>query len=156
MTKNLVCRRKAVWVLSLLLLSFWVPQLWAQTGTGTIMGVVTDTSGGLLPGVTVVVRNEATNTARTAATNDSGIYRLPALQPGSYEIEAKLTGFKTLVSPGVVLTIGEIHSVDLILSLGAINEVVVVSGRTAELDTEDSQLSSLVDHKLTSAFGSCP
>ncbi len=147
MTKEFVCRRKAVWALFLLLLSFWVPQLWAQTGTGTIMGVVTDTSGGILPGVTVVIRNEATNTARTAATNDSGIYRVPAVQPGSYEIEAKLAGFKTLVNFGVVLTIGEIHSVDLILSLGLINEVVVVSGRTAELDTEDSQLSSLVDHK---------
>ncbi|MCZ6484605.1 MAG: TonB-dependent receptor, partial [Acidobacteria bacterium] len=85
--------------------------------------------------------------ARTAATNDSGIYRVPALQPGVYELEARLAGFKTLVNSGVVLTIGEIYSLDLILSLGAINEVVVVSGRTALLDTEDSQLSSLVDHR---------
>ena len=101
----------------------------------------------MLPGVSVVVRNEATNTARTATTNDSGIYRVPVLQPGSYEVEAKLAGFKTLVNFGVVLTIGEIRTVDLQLSLGAISEIVVVSDRRTLLDTEDSQLSSLVDHR---------
>ena len=95
----------------------------------------------------MVIRNEATNTARIATTNDSGIYRVPVLQPGSYEVEAKLAGFKTLVNFGVVLTIGEIRTVDLPLSLGAINEIVVVRDQRSLLDTEDSQLSSLVDHR---------
>jgi hypothetical protein len=111
------------------------------------MGVATDTSGGMLPGVSVVVRNEATNTIRTAVTNDSGIYRVPALQPASYEIEARLAGFKTLMNLGVALTIGEVRTVDLLLPLGAISEIVVVSDQRALLDTEDSQLSSLVDHQ---------
>ena len=73
-------------------------------------------------------------------TNDSGIYRVPVLQPGSYEIEAKLAGFKTLVNFGVVLTIGAVRTVDLALSLGAISEIVVVSDQRTLVDTEDSQL----------------
>ncbi|MEE8461633.1 MAG: TonB-dependent receptor [Acidobacteriota bacterium] len=145
---NIFARQTAVvWALSVVLLLFWVFPIRAQTGTGTLMGVATDSSGGLLPGVSVVIRNEATNTARAATTNDSGIYRVPVLQPGSYEIEAKLAGFKTLVNSGVILTIGEVRTVDLALSLGAISEIVVVSEQRALLDTEDSQLSSLVDHR---------
>ena len=147
MSKYFARQTAVVWPLSVLLLLFWVFPIRAQTGTGTLMGVATDSSGGLLPGVSVVIRNEATNTARTATSNDSGIYRVPVLQPGSYEVEAQLAGFKTLVNSGVVLTIGEIRTVDLRLSLGAISEIVVVSDRRNLLDTEDSQLSSLVDHR---------
>ncbi|MCH7803195.1 MAG: carboxypeptidase regulatory-like domain-containing protein [Acidobacteria bacterium] len=147
MSKKFARQTVVVWPLSVLILLFWVFPIRAQTGTGTLMGVATDSSGGTLPGVSVVIRNEATNTARTATTNDSGIYRVPVLQPGSYEVEAKLAGFKTLVNFGVVLTIGEIRTVDLPLSLGAISEIVVVRDRRTLLDTEDSQLSSLVDHR---------
>ena len=147
MSKYFARQTAVVWPLFVLLLLFWVFPIRAQTGTGTLMGVATDSSGGLLPGVSVVIRNEATNTARTATTNDSGIYRVPVLQPGSYEVEARLAGFKTLVNFGVVLSIGEIRTVDLALSLGAISEIVVVSNRRTPLDTEDSQLSSLVDDR---------
>ena len=147
MSKYFAHHRVVVWSLFVIVLSFWVFPIRAQTGTGTLMGVATDSSGGLLPGVSVVIRNEATNTARIASTNDSGIYRVPVLQPGSYEVEAKLAGFRTLVNSGVVLTIGEIRTVDLSLSLGSISEILVVSEQRALLDTEDSQLSSLVDHR---------
>ncbi len=147
MIKKSARQTVVVWSLSVIVFSFGVLPIRAQTGTGTLMGLATDTSGGMLPGVSVVVRNEATNTARTATTNDSGIYRVPVLQPGSYEVEAKLAGFKTLVNFGVVLTIGEIRTVDLPLSLGAISEIVVVSDRRTLLDTEDSQLSALVDYR---------
>ena len=147
MIKKSARQTVVVWSLSVIVFSFGVLPIRAQTGAGTLMGLATDTSGEMLPGVSVVVRNEATNTARTATTNDSGIYRVPVLQPGSYEVEAKLAGFKTLVNFGVVLTIGEIRTVDLPLSLGAISEIVVVSDRRTSLDSEDSQLSSLVDHR---------
>ena len=90
MSKNLVRQTLVVWPLSLLILLSWVFPIHAQTGTGTLMGVATDSSGGMLPGVSLVIRNEATNTARTATTNDSGIYRVPVLQPGSYEVEGKM------------------------------------------------------------------
>ena len=55
----------------------------AQTvATGNIDGVITDASGGVLPGVPVVVRNQDTNVVRESTTDASGIYRAPALQPG--------------------------------------------------------------------------
>ena len=67
----------------------------AQTAaTGNIEGIVTDATGGVLPGVTVIVRNQDTNVVRETTTDGSGIYRAPALQPGVYEVSATLTGFQ--------------------------------------------------------------
>ncbi len=68
----------------------------AQTAaTGNIEGVVTDTTGAVLPGVTVVVKNTATNVTREVVTDDAGRYRANALQPGVYEVTATLGGFQT-------------------------------------------------------------
>ena len=64
----------------------------AQTAaTGNIEGIVADASGGVLPGVPVVIRNQDTNVVRESTTDDAGRYRAPALQPGVYEVSATLT-----------------------------------------------------------------
>src|SRR5512147_2885783 len=66
----------------------------AQTAaTGNIEGVVTDATGAVLPGVTVVVRNVETNLSRETVTDEAGRYRAVALQPGTYEVAATLAGF---------------------------------------------------------------
>ena len=62
---------------------------------GTIGGTVRDNSGGVLPGVSVVARNLDTGVERTGVTNDAGFYRFPNIDPGSYQVEASLTGFKS-------------------------------------------------------------
>lgn len=64
----------------------------AQAASGNIEGVVTDTTGAVVPGVTVVVRNTATNVSREIVTDDAGRYRANALQPGVYEVTATLGG----------------------------------------------------------------
>src|SRR3989442_9399254 len=67
----------------------------AQSGaTGSVEGVVTDSSGAVLPGVTVIVRNMDTNVPREAVTESNGRYRVAALQPGRYEVLASLAGFQ--------------------------------------------------------------
>src|SRR5687768_12180557 len=67
---------------------------WGQVSTGKIIGTIQDTSGGTLPGVTILVRNLGTNITREAVTNERGQYEVPALPPGRYQIEGELTGFK--------------------------------------------------------------
>ena len=64
------------------------PSVWAQTTTGVIRGVVTDDSGGVLPGVTVTLKGPATAGTPTTTTNETGVYRFPNLAPGAYQITA--------------------------------------------------------------------
>ena len=67
----------------------------AQT-LGTISGEVRDSSGAIVPGVTITATNKATNAVREAQSNTSGEYSLPAMQPGIYEVKAALPGFRTV------------------------------------------------------------
>ena len=130
------------WVSSIL-----VHPIHAQSGTGTIAGMVKDETGGIVPGVEVSVRNEATNVERSTVSNGSGFFRLQGLHPGIYQVKAELTGFRTTVNSGVELTVGAVLSLDFTLEVGEINEIVTVRGQEIVVDTEDSQISSLVDHR---------
>src|SRR4051812_19694435 len=75
----------------------------AQAITGTILGSVTDSSGAVLPGMTVTAINIGTNQTRTTITNESGNYSLPSLQIGTYRVEVELPGFKKEIRSGVTL-----------------------------------------------------
>src|SRR5688572_2930966 len=85
---------KAVAVLALAAISLSTPAFAQTAATGNIEGVVTDASGGVLPGVTVVVRNIETNATREAVTDENGRYRASALQPGTYEVTVTLAAFQ--------------------------------------------------------------
>ena len=73
----------------------------AQTVTGTIQGTVTDTSGGVLPGVTVTITHVDTGAERAVVTNEAGLYSAPFLQIGRYTVKAALTGFGTVTREGI-------------------------------------------------------
>src|SRR5687768_5268022 len=75
----------------------------AQIGqTGTLTGTVTDASGAVLPGVTVTATGTALiGGARTAVTDENGVYRFPALPPGTYTVSAELSGFKPFTQQDV-------------------------------------------------------
>ena len=80
----------------------------AQTAaTGNIEGIVTDATGAVLPGVTVVVKNTATNVAREATTDEDGRYRATALQPGTYEVAATLAGFQAPTIDAIDVQVGQ-------------------------------------------------
>jgi outer membrane lipoprotein SlyB len=78
----------------------------AQATTGAIAGTITDTQGGVLPGVTLTVTNADNGNVRTVVTEADGKYRTAGLPPGRYDIRAELQGFSTVDVKGVVLTIG--------------------------------------------------
>ena len=118
----------------------------AQLTTGTIQGEVTDQTGAVLPGVDVTVTNVNTGLSRTLVTNEVGRYEAPNLQVGSYEVTAVLAGFTPVSRRGITLAVGRTAVIDLSLSVGA-SEQVIVTGEAPLLETTSATVSNLVDSK---------
>jgi hypothetical protein len=134
------------WFWSFLLVSSFAGAALAQTAaTGNIEGVVTDASGGVLPGVPVVVRNQDTNVVREAITNENGMYRAAALQPGSYEISSTLSGFTAKPVVNVVVQVGQTVSVDIRMQPQGVAETVSVVGDAPIIDVRRTDVSTVVD-----------
>ncbi len=112
--------------------------VYAQIGTSTIAGRVTDSSSAVVPGVKVTVVQKTTNFSYSATTNSDGIYRVPSLQPGTYSITFESTGFKKSVHDDVDLQTGNTLAVDAAMQIGQISESVEVTGASELLQTETS------------------
>jgi hypothetical protein len=121
------------WLL-VFLLALWIAPSTAiaqsQAADGAIEGTVSDPSGGVLPGVTLVVRNVDTGTERVVITNASGVYRAPLLPLGTYRVTAELPGFKRFEQTGVTLSAGQAATVDLVLQVGDMSELISVTADT--------------------------
>lgn len=111
---------------------------------GQIEGRVADATGAVLPGVTVTAVNEDTGVARSAVTDAEGDYRLPALLPGPYTVSAELTGFSTVATTGVILTIQQTIVMNMDLAIAQVEETVTVTGAAPLLDTRRSDVSTAV------------
>ncbi len=102
----------------------------AQLTRGTISGTVKDNTGALLPGVSVTITNNATGVARTVVTNESGFYRAPALEPGTYTVKAELQGFKVLENREVPVLPSAEATVDFALEIGGLSETIDVTAES--------------------------
>ena len=116
---------------------------WAQIGTSTMTGRVTDSSGAVVPNVKILVVQVSTNLTSTGVTNNDGIYRILSLQPGQYKVTFEGAGFKK-ASETVDLRTGDTLAVDVALQVGNITEVVEVSAASALLETETSATGTVV------------
>jgi hypothetical protein len=117
---------------------------YAQEATFT--GTVTDSTGGVLPGVTVTAVLEATGNTFVAVTDDRGVYRIPA-RVGAYKISAELQGFTTVVREGLQLLVGETLKVNLQLSPSTLAETIIVTAEAPLLNASSSVLGSNIDPK---------
>jgi hypothetical protein len=115
----------------------------SQATTAELNGRVVDAQGGVLPGVTVTARNEATGYVRTAVTNDEGLYSLPLLPPGTYEVTLELAGFAT-GQRRAQLTVGAAVTINQALQLTGVAETVTVSGAAPLVETTTSIRTSTV------------
>ncbi len=102
----------------------------AQAANGNIEGIVKDTTGAALPGVSVTVTNMDTGTARTSVTNDEGVYRAMLLPLGRYRVVAELQGFKTFEQQGVTLSAGQTALINIQLGVGSVSETVTVTSES--------------------------
>lgn len=112
----------------------------AQQGTSEVRGRITDQQGGVLPGVTVLVTNQATGIYREVTSNADGTYFVTGIVPGAYEINAQLAGFKKYQRRDVALSIGRTTTVDLQLEVGALEEVVTVTSETPLIDLTSQEI----------------
>src|ERR1700682_534746 len=111
---------------------------WAQSSatSGSIAGVVKDTTGAVLPGVTVEAASPALiEKVRTVVTDDQGQYKIVELRPGTYTVTFTLTGFSTVRREGIELTSGFTAPVSAELRVGSLEETITVSGASPGVDT---------------------
>ena len=97
----------------------------AQVPTAVLTGVVKDPTGALVPNVKVVAISTDTNLSRQAVTDESGTFRIAALNPGPYKLEAEAAGFKKSTIDGIVLEVGQQSRVDVVMQVGDIRHLIV-------------------------------
>lgn len=118
----------------------------AQTFRGAISGRVADSTGAVLPGVTVTATNDATGIVRTTVTSATGDFSVPDLQLGMYTIETTLQGFQTLRTK-VEVSVSQVASVELKMGLSQVAETINVTASALLLDTVSTSLSNVVRPK---------
>jgi outer membrane receptor protein involved in Fe transport len=118
--------------------------LHAQAIGGTILGVVTDPSGGAVPNVEISIANTATGLVTKFTTTAEGFYSVPNLLPGPYQVTAKSAGFSTAVVNGITLTVGAQQSVNIALKVGETSQQVEVTSTALSVELASSTLSDVV------------
>jgi hypothetical protein len=105
---------------------------------GQIFGKVTDSTGGVLPGVTVTLSSPVLLQPQVAVTSETGTYQFPGLAVGVYAVRFELTGFKTVVREGIRIEIGFNAQINEQLAVSAVEETVTVTGESPVIDTRDT------------------
>ena len=130
---RLLSLRSCVLVLLTIFGTFLFAQ--SQATTGVIEGTVTDATGGSLPGVTVSMKNTATNFEQVQVTDSAGRYRGVLLPLGPYEVRATLSGFNSQTVKGIDLGVGQTRTVDIKLTQAAVSEEIVVTAEAPLIET---------------------
>ncbi len=110
----------------------------AQQQTGEIFGKATDSSGAVLPGVTVTLSAPHLLQPLTAITSETGTYQFPRLPIGTYEVKFELTGFKTVVNQDIYVTVGFSAQINAQLGVSTVQETITVTGESPVVDTRNT------------------
>jgi len=124
---------------------------WGQAVTASITGTVTDPSGAPIAGATVTATDADRGTVWTSHTNDTGVYDLERVPPGSYAVKVEAKGFQTEVHPTFTLVLNQAARLDFQMKVGEVTQVVEVSSEEPVLQTEATQLSTIVDANTSTA-----
>ena len=122
-------------------------KVFAQESRGTIAGRVTDPSGAALPEVQLRATNVQTGAAVSTRTNQSGIFSMPYLLPGFYQVSAESTGFTKLERNGIEVRVAETVDLNLTLTVGDVTQTMNVGGETPLLETSTTSLGQVVDRR---------
>ncbi|MFB3902689.1 MAG: carboxypeptidase regulatory-like domain-containing protein [Acidobacteriota bacterium] len=119
----------------------------AQTTTGSIVGTVTDSTGGVIPGCTVTVTSEDTGARRTTTTSDQGTFSFELLRVGQYAVEAEMTGFKKARVSDILLQVDQTVRTNLSLEVGEMSQTVNVTSEVALVKTDQSDVGAVIESK---------
>ena len=114
-----------------------------QINTATLSGSVKDSAGAAIPGASVVVVQTATGISRTAATNESGFFNVPLLQPGDYNVSVSKEGFNTDTEK-IQLHVNQSANLDFSLVVGSVQQTVNVTSATPDLQTQTAGLGTVI------------
>jgi hypothetical protein len=138
-------KRVFAWAVVLLLAGYGLASA-QQTTTGSISGLVVDTTGAVLPGVTVSVTGE--QGTRTFVTGGNGRFLAPFLTPGRYSVRLELQGFRTVEQPDVTVTLGETVDLELTMQVGNVAEVVQVIATAPTVDIQSTTAGGVLDSEV--------
>jgi hypothetical protein len=130
----------------ILLLGVHALYMRAQTTSGTITGIVTDTTGAVVPGASVQLTEQATNVAQVSKSSAEGTFAFADVEPGTYSIAVQAKGFRTLVKRDLVLGASErLSAGTFALQVGAAAQSVVVTATTTPIQTSSAEISGDID-----------
>ena len=121
--------------------------LFAQVDTGTILGTVTDASGGAVAGANVTLTNEGTSVTLTTTTGADGSYTFTPVRIGRYKVSASFQGFQTVERPHVVVNVGSDVVVNFDLRPGAVSQTIEVNAATPVLETQNASVGQVIDSR---------
>ena len=137
----------AAWVLlGTLAIVFSLP-VSAQTPTGIIQGVVSDTTGAVVPGVRVIITNVNTGEKEELETGSTGRFVRPFLRPGTYTVQVELEGFRPARQDDVKLDVAQTRELTFTLEVGAVTQEVMVTAAPPPLDTSTSSIGQVIENK---------
>ncbi|MFB3853912.1 MAG: TonB-dependent receptor domain-containing protein [Vicinamibacterales bacterium] len=114
-------------------------------GTASISGVIRDSGGGVVPGVTVIVKEDNSGTTFEVITGADGSYTVPALRAGTYTVTASLTGFKTAEAKSIGVAIGQPVTVSLVLEVGQLEETVTVTSSSELINVQTATVAATLN-----------
>ncbi len=124
----------------------------AQFDAGAVLGTVRDSSGGVLPGVSVTLQSVETGISSVKVTDERGNFEFPTARIGTYTLRSELQGFTSREVTGIKVDVGDRQRVDIELTVGAITEAVSVVGATPLLETDSSQRGQVITGEQTRAL----
>jgi Carboxypeptidase regulatory-like domain len=125
-------------------LLLWAAPAMSQSFYGSVLGAVKDAQGGIVPGATIVLTNVATGERREGVSADDGTFRFVNLVPGTYRLEAELSGFQRFVREGIEVNVQATPRVDVTLQLGNLAETLTVIGESPLLQTQSASVGTVV------------
>jgi hypothetical protein len=135
--------RRTAWIF--VLAALWVNAAFSQNINGSITGRVTDPQGAVVPGVSVTVADRSQQISVSTRTNDQGVFVVPGLRPGTYDLHLEAMGFKRLDRPGIPLNADEkLALADVAMEVGALSETVEVSAEATLLQTTSAERSDTI------------
>lgn len=137
-------------MLGLALASVVSPVL-AQTGAGALRGYVKDESGAILPGVTVTATSPELLAPVNSVTDETGLYRLNNLPPGTYVVQAELQGFAIVRREGILVRAGQTFAIDIDMKLSNLQETITVTGESPMIEASKPTTSITLDRDLIRA-----
>ncbi len=116
----------------------------AQAGRGGISGLITDSSSAIIPGAKVTVQNAATGSKLSTVSTAAGVYSFVSLAPGKYDVSATAKGFETMIQKNVTVSVDQVTTVNLALTVGSVSEVVTVTETSSLVESSNSTVGQLI------------